>query len=309
MHPTTKMPFKDDYTWIPCFGHNLHLAVNKAINIDRVSAALTRLYRTLSAFTRSSKLSRQLKTRQKQLGLPEHNLIHDAPTRWNSSYDMVERFLEQQQALCAVLAEDRKKRHLMPKDNDITILETLKEVLEPLSPFTDALSGEKHTTLSSVLPLLWKMLSCLRDKEDDSVLTGEMKSLVRESINQRYGNREVQLLLNTATYLDPRFKASFVALEDDMKQSLLEQVGNADDGAGTSETPMATRAEASSQSRLSKKSKTDLNHLLSAIQGEKKGRDDDTSSQAGLSTQEKLNGEVLVYSKMPELSTDEDPLI
>ena len=168
-------------------------------------------------------------------------------------------------------------------------------------------SGEKHTTLSSVLPLLWKMLSCLRDKEDDSLLTGEMKSLVRESINQRYENREVQLLLNTATYLDPRFKASFVALEDDVKQSLLEQVGNANDGAGTSETPMATGAEASRQRRPSKKSKTDFKHLLSAIQGEKTGSDDDTSSQAGLSTQEKLNGEV--YSKMPELSADEDPLI
>ena len=134
--------------------------------------------------------------------------------------------------------------HLMPKDNDITILETLKEVLEPLSPFTDALIGEKHSTLSSVLPLLWKMLSCLRDKEDDTLLTGEMKSLVRESINQRYENREVQLLLNTATYLDPRFRASFVALEDDVKQSLLEQVGNTHDGAGTSETHMATGAEA-----------------------------------------------------------------
>ena len=55
--------FKDDYTWIPCFGHNLHLAVNKAINIDRVSADLSRLRRTISAFTRSSKLSRQLKTK------------------------------------------------------------------------------------------------------------------------------------------------------------------------------------------------------------------------------------------------------
>ena len=170
--------------------------------------------------------------------------------------------MEQQQALCAVLAEDGKKWHLMPKDNDITILETLKEVLEPLGPFTDALSGEKHTTLSSVLPLLWKMLSCLRNKEDDSLLTGEMKSLVRESINQRYENREVQLLLNTATYLDPRFKASFIALEDDVKQSLLEQVGNANDGAATSENPMATGAEASSQSRPSKKSKTDLKHLI-----------------------------------------------
>ena len=44
--------FKDDYTWIPCFGHNLNLAVNKAINIDRVSTALSRLRRTISAFTR-----------------------------------------------------------------------------------------------------------------------------------------------------------------------------------------------------------------------------------------------------------------
>lgn len=67
---------------------------------------------------------------------------------------MVERFLEQQQTVCAVLAEDRKKWHLMPKDTDITSLEILKEVLGPLSPFTDALSGEKHTTLSSVLPLM-----------------------------------------------------------------------------------------------------------------------------------------------------------
>ena len=223
---------------------------------------------------------------------------------------MVERFVEQQQALCAVLAEDRKKWHLMPKDNDITILETLKEVLEPLSPFTDALSGEKHTTLSSVLLLLWKMLSCLRDKEDDTLLTREMKSSVTESLNQRYENREVQLLLNTATYLDPGFKASFVALEDDVRQSLLEQVGNTDDGAGTSETTMAKGAEASSQSRPSKKSKTDLKHLLSAIQGEKKGSEvTSLNPQAGLSTQDKLNGEFLVYSKMPELSADEDPLI
>lgn len=81
-------------------------------------------------------------SKNKELSLQEHKLIHDEPTRWNSSYDMVERFLEQWQAVCAVLAEDRKKWHLMPKDSDITILETLKEVLGPLSPFTDALSGE-----------------------------------------------------------------------------------------------------------------------------------------------------------------------
>ncbi|KAK0149426.1 hypothetical protein N1851_009847 [Merluccius polli] len=58
-------PFKDGFTWIPCFGHTLHLAVNKAIDINRVSAALSRLRETISAFTRSPKLSRQLLKKQK----------------------------------------------------------------------------------------------------------------------------------------------------------------------------------------------------------------------------------------------------
>lgn len=33
----------ENYTWIPCFGHNLHLAVGKALSLDRVSASLSRL--------------------------------------------------------------------------------------------------------------------------------------------------------------------------------------------------------------------------------------------------------------------------
>jgi len=52
----------------------------------------------------------------------------------------------------------------MPKDSDITVLEPVKAVLEPISLFTDALSGEKHTTLSSVLPLLWKVSESVMNK-------------------------------------------------------------------------------------------------------------------------------------------------
>ncbi|KAL6456345.1 hypothetical protein MHYP_G00348880 [Metynnis hypsauchen] len=119
-----KKAFIQDFTWVPCFGHNLHLAIKKGLDIERVAAALSRLRKTVSAFSRSPKMCRQLKKKQKDLQLPEHKLIHDEPTRWDSAYEMVARFLQQQQAVSSVLADDRKKWHLMPKDSDITILES-----------------------------------------------------------------------------------------------------------------------------------------------------------------------------------------
>ena len=95
---------------------------------------------------------RQLKKKQEELLGKDfiHMLIHDDPNRWDSSYEMVERFLEQQQPVCAVLADDRKKWHLMPKDSDITILEFVKEALSPISDLSDALSWRKthHSLLS-----------------------------------------------------------------------------------------------------------------------------------------------------------------
>jgi len=215
--------------------------------------------------------------------------------------------LEQQQVVCAVLAEDRKKWYLMPKDSDITVLETVKAVLEPLSPFTDALSGEKHTTLSSVLPLLWKIFECLSHEQSDSALAQEMKEKIHEYLKHRYDDLQLQFLLNTATYLDPRFKNSFVSLKgDDVKQSLLDEVrkmGNAESASRVS------GGESSQEVRPSKKSKNDLKHLLSSIQGEKKEKGEPTcSSQANLSASDELNGEFLVYSQMPEISAEDDPL-
>lgn len=300
-----KKAFRDEYTWIPCFGHKLHIAVSKAINIDRMSSTLSRLRKTVSAFTRSPKLTRQLDKKQTTLSLPEHKLIHDEPTRWNSTYDMVERFLEQQQAVCAVLAEDRKKWHLMPKDTDVTNLEALKEVLGPLSPFTDALSGEKHTTLSSVLPLMWKICSCLDVGEADSALAREMKKAIRDYLDQRANDeKELQVVLNTATYLDPRFKDSFVSVESQVQESLLEQVEGVLSVRSESQT---SQTEASTSEKPSKKSKTDLRSLLSSIQGEKK--DDGTQApSAPQAPTDKLKNEFEVYKRMPEISAEKDPL-
>ncbi|XP_063757877.1 E3 SUMO-protein ligase ZBED1-like [Eleginops maclovinus] len=294
-----------EYTWIPCFGHNLHLAVNKAIDIDRVASCLSRLRKTVSGFSRSNKMSRLFKDKQKSLKLPQHTLIHDEPTRWGSTYDMVERFCEQQQAVSAVLAEDRKKWHLMPRDTDMTTIEIVRDVLAPLSDFTDALSGEKETTISSVLPLMWKIKACLIEEEGDRPLAIEMKNKIRGDFEKRYNDHNLQMTLNTSTFLDPRFKDTFVTMEEDIKRELLLK-------SEAVQLPPHSPVDPRGTGAAPKRNKRDLKSLLCTITTEKKGADNSEtrhhSPTPATPTDRRLNVEFLEYKQLREISPAEDPL-
>ena len=58
---------------ISCFGHNLDLAINKALNVDRVHRAVKRCRSLVELFTRSRKKTKDLKEKQVQLRIPECN--------------------------------------------------------------------------------------------------------------------------------------------------------------------------------------------------------------------------------------------
>ena len=118
------------------FGHNLDLVINKALQVNRVQQAIGRCYTLVGRFSRSWKKNRDLRQKQLELWLPEHRLISDVTTRWGSTYSMIARILEQQQAICAVLADDWKHWHLMPSDREFVTLEIVSQVIQPLSVFT-----------------------------------------------------------------------------------------------------------------------------------------------------------------------------
>ena len=100
---------------------------------------------------------------------------------------MVSRVLEQQQAICAVLAEDHKNWHKMPTDSKFSTLEAIVKVFKPPSYLTDALSGEQCVTASAVRPLLdhmYKEILC--ESPDDCTISKEMKSLMMADLKTRY---------------------------------------------------------------------------------------------------------------------------
>ena len=83
---------------IGCLAHTINLAANSATSIQQVSELLNKARKIGSAIKRSTLASIIFKKNQDLL-LPskQHKLKLDCPTRWNSSYEMLERFNEQLQ--------------------------------------------------------------------------------------------------------------------------------------------------------------------------------------------------------------------
>ena len=179
---------------LSCFGHNLDLAINKALQIDRVQQAIRRCHTLVELFSMSWKKNRDLHQKQLELQLSEHRLISDVTTRWGSTHSMIARILEQQQAIYAVLADDKYR---MPSDHEFTTLEIVSQVLQPLSVVTDALSGESQVTVSAIRPLLKHITtSLLSVSTSDCMLIKDMKETITDSLGSRYFCQEVSELID-----------------------------------------------------------------------------------------------------------------
>lgn len=196
--------------WLGCFGHNLNLAISKALKIQRVDTAVRACRHLVQGFSRSWKRRRALKEKQAALNMPQKALIHDVVTRWGSTHKMIERFLSQQQPICATMAGERGVWHLMPKDADISVMEQMGQLFEPLGKFTDALASETRVTLSAIKPVL-DHITCeiLVEHNDDPSLTKEIKRVMREDLNSRYTER-AKNVMKMVCFIDPRFKISFL---------------------------------------------------------------------------------------------------
>ncbi|CAM4293523.1 unnamed protein product [Leuciscus chuanchicus] len=198
------------WTRLQCFGHRLHLAIERSIKDPRIDRAVAVCKKVVSSFSFSWKRRRDLATAQQELNLPAHQLISESPTRWGSREKMIERVLEQEQAISQVLAADKKTRHLVLTWQDLEVLESVHKALKPLLEFTDALSGESYVTVSYVKPVLHLFQSSLLARqENDTPLTQSIKASILDYLREKYSDPSTNDLLDMAGLVDPRFKITY----------------------------------------------------------------------------------------------------
>lgn len=168
------------------------------------------------------------------LNLPNHKLIQDVTTRWNTTHDMLERYVEQQPAIySALLDKDLKsinKNMALLSDEEQGLAEQLIKLLKPLKTVTTLMSSETTPTSSMILPLKELILKAMVQEEEDGPTIKEAKAAIAQDLGKRYTDPDLQKYLQIATTLDPRFKsllsldeASQVRIFKDLTTLILEQ--------------------------------------------------------------------------------------
>ena len=201
-------------TSVRCAGHTLQLCLIGPLEDNVIHRTIAAARTLVKHFRKSTKALDGLKSKQKMMSLPEHTLIQDVATRWNSTYDMISRLLEQRWAVTAVLGDDaitaRDKRYLDLTSDQWEILQKLEEVLEPFKTATKFLSAEQYVSLSVVIPLIKGLIHSLRPNEDDIPV---IKRFKRNATTQLQDRWDLSSLMNEpvrtmciATAIDPRFR-------------------------------------------------------------------------------------------------------
>lgn len=209
-----------------CIAHNLNLVLQNSLG--SINATLKKVKKIVVHFRSSDQAKEQLIDYQSKVQGSSQplELIASVPTRWNSTFHMVERFIKLQDAVSATIPNLDVDLPVITS-TEWTALRQLSKVLKPFNEATIELSTDKYVCASKAIPVINGLKDVLLELKKRSEYCDAIKQVVEcieTDLHSRFHELEYKEYLALCTILDPRYKMSMFIAEDAAVQAKLHLV-------------------------------------------------------------------------------------
>lgn len=296
---TVKNTLEDHgHVTMQCFGHTIDLIVSEAIKSQRMVQNLLSIARKIcERVHRSAKAKEKLAELQRAHQLPENQLIQDVPSKWRTSFLMLERLVEQRKAIDE-LSIECNFREMISCDQ----WEVMLSVCNALKPFEVAYRemSNRTATLGQVIPLIHILNRKIDLLFDETVGIDNMLRSLKEAMLSRMSATLHDSRYTWATMLDPRYKTSLFTEEEaeQCKQDLIQELDLSSSTSAADKPPLPNGcSEAPVTSKSPPSNKDNLWSLMADIRQKIKHEEKPKSSE--LAVLEYLEEDILDQSCDP----------
>ena len=193
---------------LPCFLHTLQLVIHDCIFKQEIlKEIISKAKKIVGHFRHSNLAYSKLYDLQLKHDVPQHKLIQDISTRWNSTFFMLERLFEQKTAIVMYCLEMPNLPILSA--NEWFVMEKVTKLLKIFHSSTLMLS-KREALVSDIWPQIVFLKQFVKDASRDKSFSGlnaTFDALIL-SLNERLKKYESNYDVIIATFLDPRYKNS-----------------------------------------------------------------------------------------------------
>ncbi|XP_030765283.1 zinc finger BED domain-containing protein 4-like [Sitophilus oryzae] len=218
---------------IDCASHKIQNVLKEGMKAQETFiTTITKCKKIATHFHHSNSAQDELSKLQKIFNQTPLKIIHECVTRWNSTFYMLQRILEVQEAVCLYASTTNNKIPQLTSE-EWMIIKKLVGLLKPFEDITKELSSAK-VSVSSVIPLIATLQKILDDFDSTDEHIGETINVLREELSHKFGFLENEILFVTATFIDPRYKIKFFrnnSIKDRVIQHILDLLGDSETSA------------------------------------------------------------------------------
>lgn len=185
--------------YLHCLAHILNLVPSKLIESDEmINPIHIKVKEIVTQFKKSIPSSDALRA------VTNHKLTQSVDTRWNSAYEMYEKFIELSDVIAPILLKNVSAPEMLSA-NELQVITEFEKLLKPFKKAIDIVSGEAYVTGSQAIPIIKN----LKERLNSSIVNTDVGRYMKQKLTEftkRFEYIKKMTLVATSTLLDPRFK-------------------------------------------------------------------------------------------------------